>query len=79
VLSTIHAIHDHWPTAQAQSLAHDLDSLGGPTLSNDIQCIDTIEGCVAALYNHRIVPSNGFMYDELLFAATDSLPPTKPP
>jgi Glycosyltransferase family 87 len=75
VLSTIHAIHDHWPTDQAKSLAHDLDSFGGPTLSNDIQCIDTIEGCMAALYNHRILPSTGFMYDELLFAATDSLPP----
>jgi Dolichyl-phosphate-mannose-protein mannosyltransferase len=74
ILSTAHAIRDRWPTDQAKSFARDLTSLGGPALSNDIQCIDTIEGCMAALYNQNLVPSTGLMYDEFLFAPTDSLP-----
>src|SRR5580698_703386 len=67
VLYTIHSLHDTWQTAQVDSLEVDLNSLGGATLSGNIQCVDTIDGCLATLYRLRLTQSTGNLYDEFLF------------
>lgn len=46
----------------------DLSRMGGPALSGQVQCIDTVGGCLNALYDLRIVQHTGFLYDEFLFA-----------
>jgi hypothetical protein len=75
VLSTVRSVRDRWPVEPVQSLARDLNSLGGATLSGDVQCIDTIDSCLATLYRLRLVQSTGMMYDEFLFVAPDSVRP----
>jgi hypothetical protein len=62
-----HALHDRWRLTQVDSLANDLNRLGGVTLDDNIQCIDTIDGCLSALYRLHITQSTGMLYDEFLF------------
>ena len=73
VLSTARAIRDRWPTEPAAALTRDLDAIGGHALSNNIQCFDTVDGCIDTLYGMRLVQSTGFVYDEFLFAAPDAV------
>lgn len=54
-------------------LDRDLQSLGGSALSGRVQCIDSIAGCYAALYDLRLLPATRYLYDEFLFA-----PPSVP-
>jgi hypothetical protein len=75
VLSTVRAVRDHWPVEPVASLTRDLNSLGGPALSNDVQCLDTVDGCIETLYDMRLVQRTGFVYDEFLFARFDALTP----
>jgi hypothetical protein len=66
--STWLAVHYDWRNTEFLSdLGNDLDHLGGSALSGQVQCIDTIGGCYDALYQARLVQSNGFLYDEFLF------------
>ncbi len=47
-----------------RQLLQDLSTYGTPQgLSGRIQCMDTIGGCIDALYHDRIVQSTGFLYD----------------
>ena len=52
------------------SLMQDLNGLSGgdpQLLQQNVQCIDSISGCVATLYRMQIVQSTGEIYDEFLF------------
>ncbi len=44
-------------------LSIDLETLGGKSLSGSVQCMDTAGGCIASLYNEKLVQSTGFIYD----------------
>lgn len=72
-LSMRRTLREHWPGEQVTSLTNDLNALGGNTLSNNVQCLDTVDGCVETLYDMRLVQSTGFVYDEFLFAAPDEM------
>jgi Dolichyl-phosphate-mannose-protein mannosyltransferase len=50
------------------TLQSDLTRLGGARLNHQVQCLDLIDGCFAALYHLRLVQSTGFMGDLLLFS-----------
>ena len=75
VLSTMRSVRDRWPDEPVQSLTRDLNSLDGEALSGNVQCIDTIDSCLATLYRLRLVQSTGMMYDEFLFVPPDSVKP----
>ena len=61
-----------------ESVAEDLrelsKELGESDLSNHVQCLDMVSGCVNALYDLRVVQSTRFVSDEFLFHAAD-MPP----
>ncbi len=59
-------------TGMVAALDDDLGRLGGPSLSGQVQCIDTVGGCYNALYDAGIVQQTGFLYDEFLFGAERS-------
>jgi hypothetical protein len=44
-------------------LSTDLESLGGASLSGSVQCMDTAGGCIASLYDEKLLQSTGFLYD----------------
>ncbi|MEO6923841.1 MAG: glycosyltransferase family 39 protein, partial [Bryocella sp.] len=69
VLSMERAVRDHWPAEPVASLTRDLNALGGAALTNDIQCLDTVDGCIETLYDMRLVQRTGFVYDEFLFTS----------
>lgn len=50
-------------------LMSDLQRIGGPNLSGNVQCIDTISGCAGALYRMRVVQRTGLVSDFLLFGS----------
>lgn len=54
-------------TGMIGTLESDLNRLGGPALSGQVQCIDTLGGCYNALCDLRLVQHTGFLYDEFLF------------
>lgn len=60
-------MRDRWQNVQVDSLTGDLNALGGATLSGNIQCLDTIDGCLATLYRLRLIQTTGMLYDEFLF------------
>jgi hypothetical protein len=72
-LSLKRALREHWPGVQVASLTQDLNALGGRTLSGKVQCLDTVDGCVETLDKMQLVQSTGFVYDEFLFAAPDTM------
>lgn len=45
------------------AMVTDITAVGGPNPSHTIQCMDTAGGCIASLYQQRIVQSTGFLYD----------------
>jgi hypothetical protein len=49
------------------SLEQNLNRLGGQQLSGNIQCIDSINGCVTTLYKMRLLPATGMVLDFPLF------------
>lgn len=62
------ASHYDWRNADIVPLLEkDLNQLGGPALSGNVQCVDTNGGCYNALYRERLKQSTGFLYDEFLF------------
>ena len=50
-------------------LQADLNRLGGQALSGNIQCIDTVGGCILTLNRMQLVQATGFLYDCYLFGA----------
>jgi hypothetical protein len=65
------AIHKVWDHEFSDSLAADLNRLGGPELSGRVQCLDTPAECDATLYRLRLVQSTGLFYDYLIFGSAD--------
>ena len=62
------------------SLQQNLPTLGGPSLSHHIQCIDSISGCGNVLYRMRLEPATGVLSDFLLFGSvSDRQPPDQIP
>jgi hypothetical protein len=53
-------------------LQADLNRLGGKRLSGNIQCIDTVGGCIFTLDRMQLVEATGFLYDCYLFAPESS-------
>jgi hypothetical protein len=53
-------------------LSSDLNNLGGQQLSGNVQCFDTIAGCVNTLYRDRLVQATGFLYDCYAYAPLGS-------
>jgi hypothetical protein len=49
------------------SLEQNLNRLGGPALSGQVQCIDWFSGCGTTLYKMRLLPATGVLADFLLF------------
>ena len=45
----------------------DIQNLNDGSLSGHVQCLDWNSGCIGALYNLRLLPSTGFIYDFYLF------------
>lgn len=56
-----------WQTDFISSLQTNLERLGGPQLSGNVQCIDSIAGCGTTLYRMRLQPATGVLSDFLLF------------
>ena len=56
-----------WDTPFLASLEQNLQTLGGPTLSGHIQCIDSIAGCTTVLYQMRLEPVSGVLGDYVTF------------
>jgi hypothetical protein len=57
--------YDHAEPFQ-DSLAHELTALhAGP---DDVQCLDTVGGCVNVLYDQHLVQSTGYLYDCYAYA-----------
>lgn len=50
-----------------QTLMNDLRDISPQKLQNNVQCLDIVDGCLAALYEMRIEQSNGATGDLLLF------------
>ena len=50
-------------------LRADLTQLGGRRLDRHIQCLDAFSGCIRVLYEQRLQPSTGWLYDQFLFGA----------
>ncbi|MGC1871621.1 MAG: hypothetical protein WA700_11740 [Acidobacteriaceae bacterium] len=72
-ISTIKAARYQGKTpATSTMLQADLNRLGGRTLSGNIQCIDTVGGCILTLNRMQLVQSTGFLYDCYLFAPKPS-------
>ncbi|MDX6527492.1 MAG: hypothetical protein QOI43_3003, partial [Gaiellales bacterium] len=45
------------------SLQRDLETLGGPALSGQVQCLEMASGCIDELYRMQLVQSTGFISD----------------
>ena len=65
-----HAVHKVWDPKFSDSLAADLNRLGGGALSGRVQCIDMPADCDATLYQMRLVQSTGLFYDYLIFGSS---------
>jgi Dolichyl-phosphate-mannose-protein mannosyltransferase len=62
-LSGLNPVRDDYTV----TLQSDLTRLGGARLNHQVQCLDLIDGCFAALYHLRLVQSTGTMGDLILF------------
>ena len=64
------SIHKVWDPKFSDSVAADLNQLGGGALSGRVQCIDMPADCDATLYRMRLVQSTGLFYDYLIFGSS---------
>jgi hypothetical protein len=58
-------------TPPNQQLLADLATYGGPALDRRVQCMDAAGGCIAALYQARLVESTGFLHDCYMLSPTN--------
>jgi hypothetical protein len=59
-----------WDSQFTDSLAADLEHLGGRELSGHVQCISMQADCHATLYRMRLVQSTGLFYDYLILGSS---------
>ena len=68
-ISAFKIVHYEWWKDDFQAnLRHDLDALGGPALSGNVQCIDMSAGCIKTLDRMRLVQATGFLYEYYLLS-----------
>jgi hypothetical protein len=48
---------------------HDLEALGGPALSGQVQCLEMGAGCITDLYRMRLLQPTGFISDFFVFTS----------
>ncbi len=61
-------VRSRYPMDNIHHLEADLDRLGGPALSNNVQCLDmTLGHCIDVLYRLQLVQTTGYIYDFYLF------------
>jgi hypothetical protein len=63
------AVHKVWDPAYIDSLAADLNQLGGDRLSGHVQCVTMQADCHDTLYRMRLLQSTGLFYDYLIFGS----------
>jgi hypothetical protein len=51
------------------ALVQDLNRLGGGGLNRRVQCLDTVQGCIATLGQMQLEQTTGLVYDEFVFGA----------
>jgi len=56
-----------WESDYLDSMQANLERLGGSGLSGQVQCVDSISGCVTVLYRMRLLPASGVLLDFPLF------------
>jgi len=67
------ANHFDWRNQEFnRSLAANLTALGGNSLQNQVQCVDTTAGCIDTLYNMQLVQATGYLYDCYMFQPAPS-------
>jgi hypothetical protein len=63
------AVHYDWRNQEfITMLSGDLERLGGPQLNGNVQCLDTIAGCINTLYRMSLVQATGYFYDCYAYA-----------
>ena len=68
ILRPLRAESHTFPVNFSEGLSADLDRLGTDRLQGNVQCFDLTYGCFSALYRLRVMQSNGFTGDLLLFS-----------
>ena len=51
----------------AAAIEADLQPIGTQALTRNVQCVEMVSGCIHALYDLRLQPSTGFLFDSFLF------------
>ena len=71
--ATARALRQNWRTTPSlDTLRADLSQLGGTALNRQVQCMDTMAGCITVLERMQIEQATGFLYDCYFFAAGQS-------
>lgn len=71
--ATAKALRYDWrDQATLDQMRWDLNQLGGERLSGQIQCMDTIAGCLTILDRMQLTQATGFLYDCYLLAPQSS-------
>lgn len=65
------AIRARWSEVFITSLQRDLITIGGEQLSGQVQCIDSVSGCLTTLYRMRLLQSAGLLSDVLIFGPAE--------
>lgn len=75
------AIRSRWMPDSSDSLEQDLASVANPasiaSLNGEVQCIDSISGCIEVLNHFHLVQATGQLQDELLMAPANKTTPSE--
>lgn len=68
-----------WSLASSNTLQADLEALNlpgttGEPLARNVQCVEMVTGCINTLYNMRMEPATGFIFDSFLFTPAPTAP-----
>lgn len=68
--ATAKSLRYDWRDQRAlQQLRSDIDSFGGRSLANHVQCMDTTAGCLMVLDESGLEQATGFLYDCYFFSS----------
>lgn len=68
----LHHVAEFRASSDFEPLQKDLVSLGTDRLQHQVQCLDVVQGCYAALYHLKLVQSTGMVGDIVLFSSKTS-------